>query len=87
MICFADPRICESGGVSRILPLGKVTEFEKQLISAALTEITANIEKVLFLLSERFIRGSVHASRRVSRSLRAPSCKIRRRYRRSSRDL
>ena len=59
MICFRDPRIRQSGGVSRILPLGKVTEFEKKLISAALTEIAANIEKVLFLLSERFFGGLV----------------------------
>jgi malate/lactate dehydrogenase len=46
VICFGDPRIRQSGGVSRILPLGKVTEFEKKLISAALPELTANIEKV-----------------------------------------
>ena len=55
MIFFGDRLIRQSGGVSRILPLGKVTEFEKKLISAALTEITANIEKVLFLLSKSFI--------------------------------
>ena len=59
MICFRDPQIRQSGGVSRILPLGKVTEFEKKLISAALTEIAANIEKVLFLLSERCFGGLV----------------------------
>ena len=59
IICFGDPRIRQSGGVSRILPLGKVTEFEKKLINAALPELTANIEKVLFLLS--FLRRSLEA--------------------------
>jgi hypothetical protein len=59
MICFGDPRVRQSGGVSRILPLGKVTEFEKKLISAALPELATNIEKVLFFLS--FPRGSLEA--------------------------
>lgn len=32
-------------GVSKILPLGKITEFEKKLIDAALPELVTNIEK------------------------------------------
>jgi len=34
-----------SNGVSKILPLGKITDSEKKLIDAALTELTTNIEK------------------------------------------
>jgi len=32
-------------GVSRILPLGKVTDYEKKLVEAAIPELTASIEK------------------------------------------
>ncbi|KAF9649525.1 NAD-malate dehydrogenase [Thelephora ganbajun] len=34
-----------SSGVSKILPLGKITEFEKKLIDAALPELATNIDK------------------------------------------
>jgi malate dehydrogenase len=34
-----------SAGVSKILPLGSLTEFEKKLINAALPELTTNIDK------------------------------------------
>jgi len=50
MIQRSDSRIYQSTGVSKILPLGKTTEFEKKLIDAALPELATNIEKVLCLL-------------------------------------
>jgi len=50
MIRVSDPGVRQSTGVSKILPLGNITEFEKKLIDAALPELATNIEKVFFLL-------------------------------------
>lgn len=49
MIWFIDLRPRQWSGVSRILPLGNITSFEKKLIDAALPELVTNIEKVPFL--------------------------------------
>jgi len=61
-------------GVSKILPLGDVTEFERKLIDAALPELATNIEKVLFLFLLRCPGDLVWLFYRVSRSSLPPSC-------------
>lgn len=39
-------RLPQPNGVEKILPLGNLTDYEKQLIAAAIPELTTNIEKV-----------------------------------------